>query len=276
VVEQATRTIRRGIELYLALSPYLPENFDLAAFDRRSARVADFLKNRMGYVIGYITERYALGSPYALSVDVPRDAGVTVNTYTSEGDFKGTYFTHYPTTLTPVVPIGYAFDYWMVNGVRRTDRVLTVEDVFAYTGKVQIKLVLRREEGLRVTAVGYDGENDYVVLTNLGETDLTTEGYYLSDNEIAPYRYAIPLVSVPSGESVVIYGEDFAKETESELYMNFNLGKNETLCLSYVTADGASAFAIDRVWLPPKMQDTSSYERNLTDGKFYEVLAGEK
>jgi hypothetical protein len=33
---------------------------------------------------------------------------------------------------------------------------------------------------------------------------------------------------------------------------------------------------VDRIWLPPKMQDTSSYERDLTSGRFYEVLAGER
>jgi hypothetical protein len=164
----------------------------------------------------------------------------------------------------------------MVNGVRRNAEVLTVEDVFAYTGQVQLKMVLRRVEGLRISAVAYDGENDYVVLTNFGAEDTTTRGYYLSDSDVAPYRYALPEVTVPVGKSVVIYGEDYAAATESDLYMSFNLSKKETLCLSYVTEDGESAYAIDRVWLPPKMQDTSSYERDVSDGKFYEVLAGEK
>lgn len=276
LVQETIATVRKGIELYLALSPYQAQDFDLAAFDRRSGRIVTFLQNRAPHVIRHLDALYGLGKAYTLKIDVPRGGGVTVNTYTSNGDFSGTYYTYYPTTLTPVVPVGYAFDYWMVNGVRRTSEALTLEDVFTYTGKVEVEPVFRRVEGLRVTAVAYDGENDYVVLTNLGTTEATTAGYYLSDNDVAPYRYALPSVIVPAGKSVVVYGEDFAGATESNLYMSFNLSKEETLCFSYVTPDGERAMAIDRVWLPPKMQDTSSYERNLTDGKFYEVLAGER
>lgn len=276
VAEQMIKDIRPGLELYLAKSPYLPENFDIAAFDRRSSRVVDFLRDRPANVVKHIDALYGLGKAYTLTVDVPRGAGVQVNSYVCTGDFSGTYYTYYPTTLTPVVPLGYEFDHWLINGVRRNAETLTLEDVFTYTGRVTVKAVLRRVEGLRLTAVSYDGENDYVVLTNLGQTEISTEGYYLSDKEIAPMRYAIPAVTVPAGESIVVYGEDYAlARTGGDAMMSFNLSKEETLMLSFVDGKG-STVTVDALWLPPKMQDTSSYERNLTDGRFYEVLAGEK
>ena len=276
VAESMIRDIRPGLELYLAKSPYLPENFDMAAFDRRSARVVDFLKARPANVVKYIDEQYGLGKAYTLTVDVPRDAGVQVNTYVSEGDFKGTYYTYYPTTLSPVVPVGYAFDHWLVNGVRRNAETLTLEDAFTHTGRVTVEAVLRRVEGLRVTAIGYDGTDDYVVLTNLGEHDVSAKGYYLTDKDVAPMRYALPDVTVPAGKSIVIYGEDFSREREGgDAMMSFDLAKEETLCLSVLDGQG-NAVTVDRIWLPPKMQDTSSYERDLTSGHFFEVLAGEK
>jgi hypothetical protein len=276
IAERMIRDIRPGLELYLAKSPYLPDNFDIAAFDRRSARVVDFLKARPANVIKHIDARYGLGKAYTLTVDVPRSAGVQVNTYVSEADFKGTYYTYYPTTLSPVVPVGYEFDHWLVNGVRRNARTLTLEDAFTHTGSVKVEAVLRRVEGLRVTAIGYDGADDYVVLTNLGENEICARGYYLSDKDIAPARYALPDVTVPAGKSIVIYGEDFSREREGgDAMMSFNLAKEETLCLS-VLDEAGEMVTVDRIWLPPKMQDTSSYERDLTSGRFYELLAGER
>ncbi|MBR0443035.1 MAG: hypothetical protein IIX15_01720, partial [Clostridia bacterium] len=118
------------------------------------------------------------------------------------------------------------------------------------------------------------GGNNYVVLTNLGTQGVSTEGYYLSDNENAPYRYALPTVTVSAGKSMVVYGEDFSGEREGNVALTFNLSKGEVLCLTYRPSENSEAQSIDRVYLL-KIQKSSSYERNLTDGKFYERLAGE-
>ena len=276
LAEEMIRDIRPGLELYLAQSPYLPNNFDIATFDRRSARVVDFLKARPANVVKHIDALYGLGKSYTLTVDVSHGGGVQVNNYLAQGDFRGTYYTYYPTTISPIVPVGYEFDHWLVNGVRRNAKTLTLEDAFTYTGCVAVEAVLRRAEGLRVTAIGYDGEDDYVVLTNLGKHEIGAGGYYLTDKDIAPMRYALPDVTVPAGKSIVIYGEDFSREREGgDAIMSFDLAKEETLCLSVLDETG-EAVTLDCIWLPPKMQDTSSYERDLTSGRFYEVLAGEK
>ena len=276
IVEASAAEIRPGLELYLALSPYLPpeEDYTVETFDRRWKRILTFLQDRPSYMIEDLDERYDLGRAYTLSVDVPKDAGVTVNTYMCEGDFTGTYYAYYPTVVSPVVPVGYEFDHWMVNGVRRNAQTLTLEDVFTYTGEVNMQLVLRPVKGLRVTATAYYGANNYVVLTNLGTEDASTKGYFLSDDENAPYRYALPSVIVPAGQSIVVYGEDFAGERQGNVALTFNLSKGEVLCLTYRASETDQGRTIDRVYLP-KIQKTSSYERALTGGKFYERLAGE-
>lgn len=276
IVEASAAAIRPGLELYLALSPYLPpdKDYSIDTFDQRWKKILDVLERRPAYMIKHLDERYDLGRPYTLEIDVPSGAGVTVNTYTADGDFTGTYYTYYPTVVTPVVPVGYEFDHWLVNGVRRNEATLTLEDVFTYTGKVSMQAVLRPVEGLRVTAVAYYGSNNYVVLTNLGTEDVSTEGYYLSDNESALYRYALPSVTVPAGKAIVIYGEDYAGEQYGNVALTFKLSKGEVLCLTYRASESTRGHAVDRIELP-KIQKTSSYERNLTDGKFYERLAGE-
>ena len=275
VAENSIKAIRPGLELYLALSPYQSSTFDeIEDFDRRSGRVVTFLQERPANMIKHLDEKYHLGRAFTLVIDVPKGAGVTVNSYTCEGDFTGTYFTYYPTTVTPLVPVGYEFDHWLVNGVRRNAQTLMLEDVFTHTGEVKLKAVFRPVEGLRVTAAAYYGGNNYVVLTNFGTQDVSTEGYYLSDNENAPYRYALPTVIVPAGKSMVVYGEDFSGEREGNVALTFNLSNGEVLCLTYRPSENSKAQSIDHVYLP-KIQKTSSYERDLMDGKFYERLAGE-
>ena len=276
IVEASAAAIRPGLELYLAQSPYLPpeEDYTIDTFDQRWKKILDVLERRPANMIKHLNARYDLGRAYTLSIDVPTGAGVTVNTYTADGDFTGTYYTYYPTVVSPVVPVGYEFDHWLVNGVRRNAAELTLEDGFTYTGEVKMQAVLRPVKGLRVTATAYYGENNYVVLTNLGDEDVSTKGYYLSDSENALYRYALPSVTVPAGKSIVVYGEDFAGEREGNVALTFNLSKGEVLCLTYRASEGDKGRTIDRVYLP-KIQKTSSYERDLTDGKFYERLAGE-
>ena len=268
---EVANTIRAGMKLYLQESPYTPSNFNMDSFDKQVDKIAQYITGRAGAVYGHLKEMYDLGTKYTLTVEVPNGAGVQVNTIRREGYFKGTYYSEYPTVIRPIIPTGYEFDHWEVNGMVSLAEEKTISMSLAETGKVKVKLFLRATGQLSIREIGYTGGEDYVILTHFGDTPVSTLGYALTDTAQIPARFRLPVMTVEPGESVIIYGKNYdPKVALRQLQLDFNFSVGETVTLTWTDPSTMEIQTVDEVYLP-RLHEGYVYVRDTFEDRFYEM-----
>lgn len=264
-------TIRAGMSLYLQESPYIPSNFNMEQFDKHVAKIEKYVLGRADAVYGHLKEMYDMGKKYTLTIEVPEGVGVRINTIRNEGYFKGTYYSEYPTVISPIVPAGYEFDHWEINGIVSLSEEKTIPLGAAETGKVKVKLFVRATGRLSISEIGYSGGEDYIVLTNFGDKPVSTLGYALTDNAALPTRFRLPVMTVEPGESVVIYGKNYDPTVAlRQLQLDFNFSVGETVTLLWTDPATMENQTIDEVHLP-RLHEGYIYVRNAYENRFYEM-----
>ena len=275
-IQQIADTIYPALDLYVHCSPYVADNFDMAAFERRYGRIITYAQKRADIMRQHISDVYGLGRLYTLAVDVPDGAGVQVNTVICYDDFEGIYSSHFLTKLTPLCPVGYEFDHWELNGQVYTDEEFYVRYADNVNGVATVTLVLKEDGKLRIKEINYSEGGDAIVLYNPNSTPISTLGYSLTDIEGVPRRFAMPVITLQPGEELIIYCDNYdPSKVLRNLQTNFNLSKYETLYLYHSQSDAHTPQKIDAVYLP-NLHPASLYVRNTSTGKFYEVLAEER
>ncbi len=265
-----------ALDLYVNCSPYVADNFDMAAFERRYGRIITYAQQRAEVMYRHIEEVYGLGKRYTLTVDVPDGAGVQVNTLTCDGDFSGTYTSHFVTYLTPICPVGYTFDHWELNGEIYETETFYARYASNVNGEVAVTLVLREDSKLRLREVNYTKGADTITLYNPNSYPVSTMGYSLTDTDGAPRRFSLPVITLQPGQELTIYCKNASSaEVLHQMQTDFNLSNYETLYLYHTDANTGHQRVIDSVYLPNLHAD-SLFVRNTTDGRFYEVLAEEQ
>lgn len=128
---------------------------------------------------------------------------------------------------------------------------------------------------LRIKQVNYSAGGDAITLYNPNSFAVSTLGYSISDTSAAPHRFAMPVIQVQPGEELTVYCDNYdASKVLRNLQTDFNLSKYETLYLYHSASGTDTPQEVDAVYLP-NLHPDSLFVRNLTTGKFYEVLAEE-
>lgn len=100
--------------------------------------------------------------------------------------------------------------------------------------EIYISEVCAHNATIRYNPIG--DYSDYVVLTNVSDSDIDLDGYSLSDDNNNLTRYTFPSVILPAGGSVTVWAEvpsaTSAPYTKGELFTYFALGDLETLFLT--------------------------------------------
>ncbi|MBQ7320317.1 MAG: lamin tail domain-containing protein, partial [Clostridia bacterium] len=179
----------------------------------------------------------------------------------------------YATTLKPIVPLGYVFDHWTVNGEVHADPLLFVRATHAIDGEVEVKLFLKEDGKLRIKEISFVNGGDYIVLYNPGSAPVSTRGYSLSDDGNNLRKFTLPMMVVGAGEELVVYCDNYnTLEALRHQQTSFNLSKTETLYLTRSNDDATVRTVIDQIYLPD-VHRGSIYVRQEYDKRFYEVLA---
>ncbi|MBR2622226.1 MAG: CotH kinase family protein [Clostridia bacterium] len=271
VLDDMVDEMRDALALYLDESPYVPANFDLDKFDRKIETLRTYVLIRTEMMLMNVDAVYELGEAYELTVDVPNGAGVQINTLRHQGDFEGTYYENYDTILRPIVPLGHEFDHWIINGKPYYLEEKTIPLKAIEQGKVEVTMVLRPKKQLYISKIDYMDGEDYIVLTNYGSEDVSTLGYGLTDDSTLGVRFRLPVMTVKAGESVVIYGKNYDPTAAlRQLQLEFNFSRDETVWLTYTDPSTMQTTTVDSVRLP-KLHEGYVYERNVYDGRFYEI-----
>ena len=271
VLDDMVDEMRDALDTYLKGSPYVPANFNLDKFDKKIDTLRTYVMLRTDAMILNVGAVYELGEAYELTVDVPDGAGVQVNTIARQGDFEGTYYENYDTTISPIVPLGHEFDHWVINGKTYYIEERTIPLTALETGKVDVTLVLRPIKGLYISEIDYMSGEDYIVLTNYGSEDVSTLGYGLTDDRALGVRFRLPVMTIKAGKSVVIYGKNYDPTAAlRQLQLDFNFSRDETILLTYTDPATMQTVTVDSVTLP-KLHEGYVYQRNAYDHRFYEV-----
>lgn len=275
-IQEIADTLYPALEMYLECSPYVADNFDMAAFERRYGRIITYAERRADIMIGHIQEVYGLGKLYTLEVDVPDGAGVQVNTWKNDGDFTGTYCSFYMTKLKPICPVGYEFDHWEMNGESYYEEIFISRWAYNVDGVTSVKLVLRETGTLTIREVNYAEGSDTVTLYNPNSFPVSTLGYSITDDASLPRKYSLPVITLQPGESLTIYCANVDSSIAlHNLQANFNLSKLETVTLCVTDPDSEETTTLQSIYLPD-LHAGSLYRMSLEDGKFYEILYDER
>ncbi len=263
VLDELVALRDKELSFHLENSPYnatTRENVDLTI-----RTMAENAKKRLTFMIRDLNAAFSVGkNGYQVNVEPCGHASFLVGDYACDS-FSGTYIVGFGFTVRPVVEVGYRFEHWLVNGRKVTDEVLKTD---GNAGNLTVSAVVSKVEEmplilLEISSAG--SENDYVVLFNPNDHEVSTLGYMLSDREDRPGRLTLPSRKVGAGETLKIYGNnniDFA--SLRQIVAPFNLKKGETLLFSY------RGELLERVLIPDLAQG-NLYRKNLKNGQFYEV-----
>lgn len=226
---------------------------EMGTVESHIQQIKVYAQERPQYVCQDIYENLGYGQQYKMTIVSESDlSSVKINTvYCGNNTFSGTYLKELPVTLTPCLGPNEVFDCWMVDGVKHQEQelVLQGEDIPGDALEVRLVTTELATPLLQIAAVASRGQEDYVTLVNLSTQDISTKGYYLSDNEDS-YQYALPVIILKPGESVRFVGKDNdSAESLGEFVLNFNLKEGETLSLTYMSE------IVDQVTLPKLSRD---------------------
>ncbi|MBP5460610.1 MAG: CotH kinase family protein [Lachnospiraceae bacterium] len=248
-------------------------------YHERMQEIIDFANARPARSLSFMKSRFMLGKTFTLSVAGDNNAQLIVNSYRvpAQQSFSGTYFEDYDTTVTADYADGYRFDYWEVNGEKRTSVTLrlTADDVQG--GKIDVVLHVQENPATANVTIDYiDGRGkDCIVLRNPAGKEVSVAGYTLTDGgstaDGSDRVYRIPDGTViPAGGTLRI---DCAKTAEdgslitpegSTYVCPFRLSKGDTLTLA--DASGKKLISVDI----PNLHSGFVYRRNIYTGEFRE------
>lgn len=178
------------------------------------------------------------------------------------GRYANDYYcgVEFPVSVQPEP--GYAFAYWLVNGIACRDPELLVSDALAKDGALTVRAVCRpvQEGVLLIREVSAQGFDDWFKVTNVGGSAVRLAGYYLSDDAAQPLQYQLPAITLAPGQTVTVNGRKNSHAI-GDYICNFNLKSGETLYLS-----DASGALVDRLVIP-KMSGTETYGHDLPSGQ---------
>ena len=247
---------------------------DESQYHERMKEIEDFAKARPARSTAFLKSRFVLGKTFYLDVEGAAGAKLVINSYTApaQKSFSGTYFEDYDTTVSAIYADGYRFDYWEVNGIKRTTESLrlTADDILG--GQIHVILHVKEDTsaGVTIDLIKARG-GDCIVLRNPQSTDASVGGYTLKDGgtdiDGADRTYRIPDGTVIPANGTLriecVKADDENKPTEG-LVCPFKLSKGDTLTLA--DASGKKLLTVDI----PNLHTGFVYRRDIFTGEFRE------
>lgn len=109
-----------------------------------------------------------------------------------------------------------------------------------------------------------DGDfSDWIELTNTGFTPTSLAGFFLSDQEDQPNKWALPDITLQAGERIVIFASGKDRKTGAELHTNFSLNRHAGI-VSLSTSIGQIISSVRYSELP----DNEAFAADETTGEW--------
>lgn len=231
-----------------------------------------FAGSRPQTVINDIIYTWGYQNVYILKIDCKNILGnVDIDgLYLENKDFEGRYFGEVPVTITAHISENEVFDCFSVNGVpvKTSDTSITLSGNDIDNGEICVSVLThaKDEPELSLYSVKSKGDGEFIEIINYSDKEISTNGYYLSDDVEEPYKYAIPEKTLAPGEIMRFYGDNTTKAGSSLKYvMKFNIKTGETVVL---TKDPRF---IEQITVP-QMSENGVYRKNLLTRRFEETI----
>ncbi|MBO4653477.1 MAG: CotH kinase family protein [Lachnospiraceae bacterium] len=253
-------------------------------YQERMQEITDFANARPARSLSFLKNRFVLGKTFYLTVAGAEGAQLIVNSYTvpAQQSFTGTYFEEYSTDISALYADGYRFDYWEVNGTKKTTAKLTLTASDIVNGQIDVVLHVAADPASAAVTIDYIAArgNDCIVLRNPSASDVSVAGYTLTDGGTDAAGddrvYTVPSGTViPANGTLRIYcvkatndaadgSEDTSDIPDGALTCPFKLSKGDTLTLA--DASGKKLISVDI----PNLHSGFVYRRNSYTGEFRE------
>jgi hypothetical protein len=233
----------------------------------RIAEIKQYGLDRVAATLGKLRMFFDLGEMYRLNVVPANGGGVCINGIETYSEFSGKFYPDYDTVIHPIVPAGEELDHWLVNGEVIYETDLIVNSSMIIDGEVEVVCVFRekaKNPKLIIRELRSDGDNDYIILYNPYEEDVSMVGYSITDNKDEPGKLILPPRLLRSGQSLKILGESNKEPvTEGMVRAGYNLSEGETVVL-YKEGE-----PVDQVTIP-NLDKGNLYIRDLKTMRFFE------
>ena len=106
-------------------------------------RIKAFAKNRTTQILTNYQKHFNLGDIYTLTVEPAKNCSVKINSFYTETNFEGRYYTDYPIEISAVLAEGTEINYWLVNDKKVTEEKLVLTSANISGGKIAVSCVLK-------------------------------------------------------------------------------------------------------------------------------------
>lgn len=131
-------------------------------------------------------------------------------------------------------------------GGENSTRTMAEPDATLTEGRSDI-VINEVQQNNRYTLTDQDGDRgEWVELYNRSQSAVSLQGYFLSDEAAAPFRYALPDQTLAPGGYVVVFLSGKNRVQDGEIHASFQLAANETAL--YLTND--TSFSREEFPLP--------------------------
>lgn len=228
-----------------------------------------FLANRKTYVAEDLSTCFGPFTTYELFMENAESANITLD-YATLNDtyFTGLYYKEMPLTVQAKARPGYRFDYWLINGERFEEASFEVTQEMVTESTLYLECICSPDPdaGICITTIKPNTGNDYIELTNLGNTPRYLNSYYLTDSDRANAS-SLPAITLAGGETITIYCNNYTElDALGQPYVNFNLKAGETLSLY---SNGQTP--IQTIAIPSLGTENGIYAMDMATGIFKEI-----
>jgi len=262
--ENALSTLESLVELSLNELTFATSSFtlwqDIHGFNNKRDQIRHFAQNRPDFVLNTVRRQFTIEDTDMYNVSLHGAAQGAIAWLNSRrvpsGEtMQSAYSVHYGVELRAEVYPGYEFSHWEVNRQEIHEQNLRVDASMADSdGNVYVTLhVVKAFEGLPLffDEINARSNADWLTLYNPNLTELSTRGFYLSDDAEDLLKWKIPTTTVQPGETLLAVAKNNkSQESLMKLQMNFNLKAGETLYLS----DGEGNI-LTSVYIPAKKKN---------------------
>lgn len=197
-----------------------------ASLQAQQNQMLSFVEKRPDYILSELRDMFGYTELFHVTLEGPG----RINTSKTG---EGWYFIENTVPVFADLPRWRIFDYWLVNGKKRTERKLTVSGMDAVNGEVSIRLVSHEEKPRLYLGNAYDNGDicGFSLLNSTGQSQ-NGNGLYLSDKIYEPNKFAVPEITTSPGGSIDFVGQSYRSTGAMlKVKLSFNPRQNEVIYL---------------------------------------------
>lgn len=178
---------------------------------------------------------FGLNDKYMLSLKTSEGITVSWNNMCifENNKYNNHYYNGIAFTLNQQAYPGYTFQYWIINGKKVYNESIMITDEMIREGEIKVEAIAKINDSPQViiSELSARGYSDWMRISNVGNSAVDLDKYYISDNEKNLMKYQLPSIMLMPGESILIYGSK-NHSSLGDYICNFSINENEKLFLS--------------------------------------------